>query len=247
MPIAEFLFHAGLNRFLSPAQRARRFACACAVDASVKHMIEALGVPHTEVELILCNGRPVEFAERIRAGDRIDVYPYDALPVMRITQPLRHPPPARFIADAHLGKLARQLRMFGFDVLYRNDYSDAEVARIAASEQRIVLTRDRDLLIRREIEHGCFLRPTTSVEQLREILLRFGLVGSVKAFSRCLACNAPLQPVEKVHVEGRVPPQSLAVYHDFRECSGCARVYWEGSHMARMRVDVKRVLDLCAP
>lgn len=245
MAIAYFRFYAELNDFLAPCQRQRTFSHPCSRDATVKHMIEALGVPHTEVALILVNGESVDFSHRLQDGERVSVYSCFATIDVNSLTCLR---PAtsgasKFIADAHLGQLAKQLRMLGFDVLYRNDYSDAEVARIAASEERIVLTRDRDLLIRKKIVHGCYLHAVSSDAQLIEVVSRFSLAQAARAFSRCLACNGELKPVEKNKVEHRVPQHSRQFYKQFYECQGCSQVYWEGSHVSRMRLRVARMLE----
>lgn len=244
MVTAQFRFYAELNDFLAPALRQRSFTTPCSRDATVKHMIEALGVPHTEVDLICVDGEPVDFSHRLKDGERVSVYPFFALIDIGPVQKLRPPPmrPERFIADAHLGQLAKHLRMLGFDVLYRNDYSDAEVARIAATEDRIVLTRDRDLLIRKEIVRGCFLHAVGCDAQLLEVVMRFRLAPSVRAFSRCLSCNGSLREVDKNAVEHRVPPHSREVYERFSECEDCEQVYWEGSHVARMRARMDRML-----
>lgn len=242
MASAEFRFHAELNCFLSPAHREHWFAHPCSRDATVKHMIEALGVPHTEVELIIVNGVSVDFSYRLQDGDRVDVYPNCIQSKAAYRVRLRQPHGERFVADAHLGQLARKLRMLGFDVLYRNDYSDMELARIAVEHQRIVLTRDRDLLIRKEIEHGCYVHAIASDAQLIEVLTRFKLLPAMRVFSRCLTCNGELRAVAKQDVEHRVPPYSRALYHSFYECCGCAHVYWEGSHVDRMRMHLEQVL-----
>jgi uncharacterized protein len=245
---AHFRFYAELNDFLAPALRQQRFSRVCSRDASVKHMIEAFGVPHTEVELILVNGEPVDFSHRLRDGERISIYPSFVELGIASPVPLRPPAPGkRFIADAHLGLLAKHLRMLGFDVLYRNDYSDAEVARIAADEGRIVLTRDRDLLIRKEIVHGCYLHTLAADQQVQEVIRRFDLAPSVRALSRCLTCNGVLRVVEKSAVAHRVPQHSRHVYERFYECDCCAQVYWEGSHVVRMRARVARMLRLEQP
>ncbi|MFA5083511.1 MAG: Mut7-C RNAse domain-containing protein, partial [Hydrogenophilaceae bacterium] len=122
MVTASFRFYEELNDFLTPERRYRSFTCTCARDASIKHQIEALGVPHTEVELILFNGESVGFERRLEEGDRIAVYPrfeaFDVTPLLKLRErPLRE---TRFVADAHLGGLARLLRMTGFDTLYDN-------------------------------------------------------------------------------------------------------------------------------
>lgn len=244
METAEFRFYAELNRFLTPAHRQQSFIHPLSRDATVKHMIEALGVPHTEVELILVNGESVDFSHRLRHGERVSVYPWfrtlDVGPVTKV--PGRSLHSGKFIADAHLGQLAKNLRMLGFDVLYRNDYSDAEVVRIAVEEDRSVLTRDRDLLIRKEVVVGCYLHAVAGEEQVAEVVMRFRLTGNARAFSRCLNCNGVLKAVEKSAVADRVPMHSRQFYDRFFECDACARIYWEGSHVARMRARIVRML-----
>jgi uncharacterized protein with PIN domain len=242
--IASFRFYAELNNFLGPHQRQRRFDHPCARDASVKHMIEALGVPHTEVGMILVNGSAVGFGHRLGDGDAVSVYPAFSRCDVGTGSLLRSPPSGgcRFVADAHLGLLARQLRMLGFDALYRNDYRDAEVAEISAAEDRIVLTRDRDLLIRKEIVHGCYLHATACPGQVTEVLVRYRLARAARVFTRCLDCNGVLHGVPKAAVAHRVPAASRQVYERFYECTGCAKVYWEGSHVQRMRQQVQRLL-----
>ncbi|MEN3365261.1 MAG: uncharacterized protein V7606_2535 [Burkholderiales bacterium] len=241
-----FRFYAELNRFLAPCYRQQDFSYPLSRDATVKHMIEALGVPHTEIELILVNGESVDFAYRLRQDERVSVYPYfgtlDITPLTRLRSKREHN--RTFIADAHLGQLAKHLRMLGFDVLYRNDYSDAEVVRIAVEEERIVLTRDRDLLIRKEIERGCYVHAISLNEQVGEVVTRFRLTGNARAFSRCLSCNGMLRLVEKSMVADRVPQHSRQFYDRFFECDACARVYWEGSHVTRMRQRIAGMLGL---
>ena len=244
MATAHFRFYAELNNFLAPSHRQRSFSHPLSRDATVKHMIEALGVPHTEVELIRIDGVAVDFSHRLQDGERVSVYPaftsIDIHPSVRLRPEMEAP--GRFIADAHLGQLAKSLRMLGFDVLYRNDYSDAEVARIAAEEDRVVLTRDRDLLIRKEIVRGCYLHAVDAETQMAEVIVRFKLAPHVRAFSRCLTCNGELRAVDKQKVVHRVPQHSRQFYERFFECAGCAQVYWEGSHVARMRARVEQML-----
>ncbi|HJV83377.1 DUF5615 family PIN-like protein [Noviherbaspirillum sp.] len=244
MATAHFRFYAELNDFLAPWQRQQTFPYPLSRDASVKHMIEVLGVPHTEVELILVDGASVDFSWRLHDGEHVSVYPgfssIDVTPLVRLRPATKGM--ARFIADAHLGQLAKHLRMLGFDVLYRNDYSDAEVARVAADEDRIVLTRDRDLLIRKEIVRGCYLHSRSSDAQVMEVISRYDLTQSARAFSRCLTCGGELKQIDKEVVGHRVPLHSREFYERFFECQGCSRVYWEGSHVERMRSRVARML-----
>lgn len=234
---ATFRFYEELNDFLARPLRGRAFESACAPTATTKHMIEALGVPHTEVELILVNGDSVGFDRVLADGDRVAVYPkfeaLDVTPLLRVRErPLRT---VRFVADAHLGGLAQLLRLAGFDTLYDNHFADAEIEALAASQERIVLTRDRELLKRRTITHGCYVRALKPQTQLREIIDRLDLAGSVRAFRLCLSCNAPLRRIDKVQAEGRAPEGVLERHAQFVTCDVCQRVFWEGSHWKRMR------------
>ncbi|NEX60473.1 Mut7-C RNAse domain-containing protein [Noviherbaspirillum galbum] len=239
---ASFRFFAELNDFLPPRERGQRVGHACPPDASVKHMIEALGVPHTEVQRILVNGAAAGFGHRLQDGDEVAIYPAAGAEEGAVLLRPPQPDPPRFIADAHLGQLAKYLRMLGFDVLYRNDYDDAEVARIAAADNRIVLSRDRDLLIRKEILHGCYLHAVDTDAQIAEVVARYRLAASARALTRCLGCNGLLRKVEKDKVEHRVPAHSRSAHERFFECEACLQVYWEGSHVARMRRRVAAML-----
>jgi len=235
--IATFRFYEELNDFLPPARRKREFSVPCARAATAKHMIEALGVPHTEVEVVLVNGESVGFDRVLRDGDRVAVYPkfeaLDVTPLLRVREaPLRT---TRFLADAHLGGLARLLRLAGFDTLYENGLPDAQIESRAREDGRIVLTRDRELLKRRGITHGCFVRALRPREQLREVIERLDLARSLRPFSRCLACNAALAPIDKSAVCDRLPPNVRECHDRFTACTGCGRIYWEGSHWRRMR------------
>jgi hypothetical protein len=209
-------------------------------------MIEALGVPHTEVELVLVNGESVEFRQLLHDGDRVAVYPkfeaLDITPLLRVRErPLRQ---LRFVADAHLGGLARLLRMAGFDTLYDNRFEDAQIAAIAGDEGRIVLTRDRELLKRRQITHGCYVHPLRSEQQLRFVFERLDLARSMRPFSLCLHCNTALRPIEAAQAASRVPPAVLARYRRFVTCDRCGRIYWEGDHWRRMRATLDGVLGV---
>jgi uncharacterized protein with PIN domain len=232
-----FRFYEELNGFLPAERRRHEFSCACARAATTKHMIEALGVPHTEVELVLVNGESVGFERLLAEGDRVAVYPkfesLDIRPLLRVReQPLRL---LRFIADVHLGGLAHLLRMAGFDTLYDQNFADAQIAELAASEGRIVLTRDRELLKRRIITHGCYVHALKPALQLRELFERLDLAGSARPFSLCLHCNLPLREVDKDEVLDRLPPRVRVLYRRFLTCDCCRRVFWEGSHWRSMR------------
>jgi uncharacterized protein with PIN domain len=237
MTTATFRFYEELNAFIAPERRGRAFAARCARAATTKHMIEALGVPHTEVDLVLVNGQSVGFDRLIADGDRVAVYPkfeaFDITPLLRVRErPLRD---TRFVADAHLGGLAHLLRMTGFDTLYDNHYHDDEIERLAHAEGRIVLTRDRELLKRRDITHGCYVHALRSEAQLREMFDRLDLARSARPFTRCLSCNAPLRPIDAAHAAPQVPTRVRAAHQRFVTCDGCGRIFWEGSHWRRMR------------
>ena len=167
---AYFRFYADLNEFLPAKWRQMTFAYpAYDGSQSVKHLIESIGPPHTEVELILVNGEVVSFDYPVQPGNRISVYPFftslNGTPLGQL-RPFT-PNPAKFLLDNHLGRLARYLRLFGFDTLYfHNQFDDAGLAQIAFEQNRILLSRDRGLLKRSRVIHGCCLRTRDSKEQL---------------------------------------------------------------------------------
>jgi uncharacterized protein with PIN domain len=239
-----FRFYAELNDFLPAARRQIPFCHAFEGRVSIKHLIEALGVPHPEVDLVLANGRSVDFSYLVQDGDRISVYPVfeslDITPLVHLRpQPLRE---TRFVLDTHLGRLAAYLRMLGFDTVYRNDTADEELARISSQEGRILLTRDRGLLKRGVVTHGYCMRETAPRRQLLEVLRRFDLFQAVTPFSRCLRCNGTLQPVAKEAISHRLPSRTRLYYDEFSICGECNQIYWKGSHYQRMRQFIERVL-----
>jgi len=230
-------FYEELNDFLPLARRKVGFVHEFRRRASVKDMIEALGVPHTEIELILVNGRSVDFTHIVRDGDQISVYPMfeslDIGPLVRVRpRPLRV---SRFVLDVHLGKLARYLRLLGFDALYRNDYADAELAAVAGVERRVLLTRDRDLLKRAVVTHGYYVRATDPRRQVEEVVDRLDLCGAIQPLQRCTRCNGLLAVAPKTQVWDRLPPRTRHLVESFWECGACGHLYWEGSHMPRIR------------
>jgi uncharacterized protein with PIN domain len=231
MSTASFRFHGELGNFLSRDRRQRAFAYRCARAASLKNAIEALGVPHTEVGALEVNGEPATLQRTVREGDAVHVYPRgpetEAVPV--------------FLADAHLGGLARFLRMLGFDTLHDNAFADELIRRIARAEGRIVLTRDRELLKCREIARGCYVHALEPQAQLREVAARYRLGERARPFTLCLKCNLPLEVVARSAVAPRLPPKVLEEQREFSRCPGCQRVYWPGSHYRRMRRALEQV------
>lgn len=240
---AFFRFYAELNEFLPPERRFTAFPLDFIDSATVKDRVEALGVPHTEIDLILINGEPADFKRRVADGDRISVYPVfeslDIAPVERLRpEPLRDP---RFVLDTHLGRLAANLRMIGFDAIYRNDFRDEELAAISDSERRILLTRDVGLLKRSAVTRGYFVRQTDSRKQLAEVAARFDLARLARPFTRCMRRNALLAPAAKSDVARDLPPRIAEAFSEFQRCPVCLRVYWKGTHYERMAQLINRL------
>ena len=245
---AWFRFYAELNDHLAPDQQYQTIERSFFVPGAVKDAIESFGVPHTEVELILINGESADFSHVVRNGDRVAVYPvFESIDVrseLRVRpQPLRD---LKFVLDVHLGKLAGYLRMLGFDAEYANSATDPELVRIASSQQRVLLTRDRRLLMHNAVTRGYWLRQTESRRQLAEVIRRFDLAAAARPFTRCMTCNSVFHPADRTQVLHRIPPRTAELHDHFLECSGCGRVYWQGSHYRRMRgwIDVLLQCDL---
>jgi uncharacterized protein len=235
--------YAELNDFLPPELRAVAARRPFRSHQTVKDVIEALGIPHTEVDLVLVNGEPVGFGHRPSPGDRISVYPMferiDVGPVNRLRpQPLREP---RFVLDVHLGRLARLLRLLGFDARWSNDMDDCTLAAVSETEHRILLTSDRGLLKRRRVTHGLFVRPGPPVEQAAEVVRRLDLADRIAPFTRCLRCGGELAAVPKSEVEDQLEPLTRRYVDEFHRCRACGHVYWRGSHHEQLRHLVDQV------
>jgi uncharacterized protein len=202
---------------------------------SVKDAVEACGVPHTEVDLLLVNGVSVPFDALLEPGDRVAVYPpFRSLDVDAVSLVRPAPVPPRFVLDVHLGRLAALLRLVGFDTHYANDLDDDELAARAAAGPRWLLTRDRGLLMRRVITHGYLVRATQPRQQLNEVAQRFGLGSALAPFTRCARCNGLLAPVAKAVINHRLEPATRAEHDTFVQCRDCRQVYWRGSHTAAL-------------
>lgn len=239
----EFRFYEELNDYLRPGLRKRTLTRSIADTPSVKDAIEALGVPHTEIDLILVDGRSVRFDYKLRGGERVAVYPeferFDITPIHRLrSRPLRIP---RFVADAHLGTLARYLRLLGFDTLYDTGLQDAELAGLTARERRILLTRDVGLLKRKAVERGHWLRATDPERQIEEVVDALQLTRALHPFTRCMTCNGRLAPVTRGRVAGLVPPRVYRRCRAFTRCRNCQRIYWRGTHYVRLQRMVARL------
>lgn len=232
-----------LNDFLPVPRRQHAFTYAFTVPGSVKDALESLGIPHPEIDLLLVNGEPVGFERVLADGDRVAAYPRFRRLDVSGASPVHIPPPAdpRFVLDGHLGRLARYLRLLGLDTTHRPQADDEALATRAAAEDRILLTRDLDLLKRRVVRRGYRVRATDPRQQVIEVVRRFDLAGHLAPFTRCLTCGERLVPAGAEEVTGKVPPGVVARYPAYHRCPGCERVYWPGSHHRRLSSLVEEV------
>lgn len=243
-------FYEELNDFIPKAMRKRDTECEFPNRRSVKDLVESLGVPHTEVDLILVNGQSVDFSHIVKHGDRISVYPvFETLPVRNVTRlrplPLRDP---KFLCDVHLGKLARRLRLLGLDVRFDPHAEDAELIETARAEGRILLTRDRRLLMHNAVTRGIFVQHNDADAQTKELLDRLDLREECKPFTRCTVCNGRLRALTEDETRSgpmrdRIPERILQACTTFTVCLDCGRVYWKGSHYDKLDAVVHDLLD----
>jgi uncharacterized protein len=219
-----------LRLFLSAAHRGDEVGLTPDGTSSLGHVVEALGVPLTEVGRLVVaapGGLPAEVRPSHRPG------PGDVVVVEPVRRPQRVEPwPPRFLLDVHLGTLARRLRVLGIDAAYDNAAHDDALVRVAATQQRVLLTKDRGLLRRRALERGAYVHGSQPDEQLRDVLERF--VPPLAPYTRCTACNGPLEPVAKETVLDVLEPGTRRRYDRFSRCADCGAVYWRGAHAARL-------------
>ncbi|GFG73290.1 Mut7-C RNAse domain-containing protein [Mycobacterium botniense] len=237
--------YAELNDFLQPEWRGMTVRQPFRTHQTVKDVLEAMGIPHTEVDLILVNGDPVHFAHRPAIGDRIAAYPvFEALDIGATARlrpvPLRDP---RFVVDINLGRLARLLRLLGFDVWWSNTADDQTLVDISLSQQRILLTRDRGLLKRRVLTHGLFVHAEHPEQQTLEVIRRLDLRQRLAPLTRCVRCNGSLATVTKDEVIAQLEPLTRRYYNQFSRCSQCKQIYWAGSHYTRLMRLVERLRE----
>lgn len=238
---ATFRFYGDLNDFVPTRRRGVASEHVLPEPTTVKDATEAQGVPHVEVGSVLVDGEPVGLDRRLRGGERVAVYPRFMFlePDEPAAPPL--PDPRRFALDGHLGALARRLRLLGFDTWYRPQVDDADLARVAVDEGRILLTRDLGLLKRGALVLGAWVRATDPDQQVLEVVDRFSLGDRLAPFTRCLRCNATLRPAGVVEVEAGVPPLARSAHTTFRACTGCGRLYWRGSHVPALDATIGAV------
>ncbi|MBC5992008.1 hypothetical protein H8S84_04065 [Pontibacter sp. SD6] len=247
--VATITFHGNLQDFLRPAVKRVPVAYTFAETQSVKDAIEAIGVPHTEVAVILRGEDPLNFFARLNPGDELHIYPHEQSRKWPEGYCLiENPPrPYKFILDVHLGTLAKALRMLGFDTCYQKQFADAEIAQIARDQERIVLTRDIGLLKQKIIKHGYWLRSQHTTEQLQEVIVRYKLQEQFEPFMRCLRCNTVVSAVPKEDVLDKLPPKTRLYFNEFYKCIPCDKVYWKGSHYEHMQQEIAKLLQKHEP
>jgi len=213
---------------------------------SVKDVIESCGVPHPEVDLILVNGEPVDFSYPIAKDADIDLYSVQSQRPLFKEKRLQARSIMRFVADGHLGTLARSLRLLGFDVAYERQAQDRQLLRVMESEDRALLTRDRRLLMHAIVRNGYCPRSQNADDQTIEVIRRFHLFDSIAPFTRCLRCNAPLQKIVKADVIEKLEPLTKIYYEEFRRCTGCRQIYWAGSHFSKLQQRLEKIRVHCS-
>ena len=238
--------HGDLDFFLRSEARGQRIERSLSEKTSVKDVIESCGVPHPEVDLILVNGQPVDFDYAIKGDADIELYPVGTGTPPFKEQRLQTTTVSKFVADGHLGTLARNLRLLGFDVAYNSQAEDRQLLTVMERENRALLTRDRRLLMHTVVRTGYCPRSQNADEQTVEVIRRFDLLRSLAPFTRCLRCNAPLQKVSKAEVIERLEPLTKIYYEQFRRCTGCGQVYWAGSHFSKLQKRLETIRASCS-
>jgi len=213
---------------------------------TIKDILEGIGVPHTEVYFLLKNNQPINFNYLVKNGDSISAYPiFKTINIESSQKTLRKkfPYQPKFIADAHLGKLVSYLRILGFDTLYYNDYGDKFLADKSAKENRILLTKDHGLLMRKKVKYGYYIRNDNPQKQLSEVIHRYDLKEYINKSSRCPKCNHLLESIRKEKIIDRLEPKTKKYYNEFYICTNCDQIYWKGSHFKRINKMVEKIKD----
>lgn len=224
--------YAGLNFFLPKKFRQRLIQLKLNGNPSVKDVIESVGVPHTEIELVLINNCLTVLDQQVKENDRISVYPffYQLEIANSEKSAIKMPDKIKFILDVHLGKLNNMLRILGFDCYYRNNLDDDEIIDIAYNEERIILSRDLGIFKNNKVKYGYFPRSQDPKIQLKEILERYNLKTKIKPLSRCIKCNGDIQIIEKEKIIDGLEEKTKLFFNEFYICNNCKKTYWKGSH-----------------
>lgn len=249
MPKIFIRFYDELNFFIPEDMRKRDVEVPFKDRRSVKDVIESMGVPHVEVDIILVNGASVDFSYIVNDNDRISVFPvFGSLDISGVTRLTLSPlDDTKFVLDVHLRKLARTMRLLGFDADYEDDRDDDVLAVIAATENRILLTCDRQLLMRKIVPRGIIVRSRNPEQQIIEVIGRLGLRNLVNPLTRCVECNglireADINTPEFKLRKNEIPEGVLEWCTEYFICNSCGRLYWHGSHYDKLKVKVTRML-----
>ena len=228
-------FEGELRDHLEQAPPDGAVALELELPAGLRDVVQSLRVPHPECGVVTVNGDVRSWDSKVADGDEIAV---------SARYPLAEPPPdRRFLLDDHLGKLARHLRLLGLDVEHEPGVDDAGLARRSVADGRLLLTRDRGLLMRASLREGRFIRSIEPTQQAIEVLRAFALTTEVAPFTRCLECNAVLVTATLEEIADQIPASAANRYDRFRSCPGCRRVYWEGTHVDRLRERIRLILE----
>jgi uncharacterized protein with PIN domain len=238
-------FYEELNDFLPKDKKKIRFSYTFYGKPTLKDTIESLGIPHSEIDLIIVNGKSKRFNYHLKNGDEIAVYPmfesFDITPLIKLRpKPLRK---IKFILDIQLGKLTRNLRLLGIDSFYNNTMTDEKIVECSIKNKRIILTRDIGLLKRKTVTHGYWIRNTNPDLQTIEIINRFDIKNLVNSFTRCLHCNGKLVTQDKISIKNQLLPKTIKYYNKFFKCRDCDKIYWQGSHYDKMVQKIKTWLE----
>jgi uncharacterized protein with PIN domain len=233
--------HGDLDYFVRSGARGRRVERRLGEKTSVKDVIESCGVPHPEVDLILVNGQAADFDYAITSDADVELYPAGKTCLYSKYKRLQSITSQSFVADGHLGRLTRNLRLLGFDVAYHPKAEDRQLLGIMQRENRALLTRDRRLLMHAVVKTGYCPRSQNAEKQTVEVIRRFDLLNSIAPFTRCLRCNAPLQKVSKAEIAERLEPLTKIYYEQFRRCTDCGQIYWAGSHFSKLQKRIGQI------
>ena len=233
-----------LDFFLRRTRACRNIERRLPEKTSVKDVIESCGIPHPEIDLILVNGEAVDFNFGVASDVEIEVYPAGKQYTQFSEQRLQVSKIRQFVADGHLGKLTRNLRLLGLDVAYHPQAHDRQLLDVMKREYRALLTRDRRLLMHAIVETGYCPRSQNPDEQTIEVIRRFDLFTLIVPFTRCLRCNAPLQRVAKADIIAKLEPLTRIYYQEFRCCTGCGQIYWPGSHFEKLQNQIGVIQSL---
>ena len=233
--------HGDLDFFVRPRARGRSIERSLSEKTAVKDVIEGCGVPHSEIDLILVNGSPVDFYYGVASAADIELYPAGTRSTQFEEKRLQVATTSTFVADGHLGRLARNLRLLGFDVAYDPYANDQQLLRIMERENRALLTRDRRLLMHAVVKTAYYPRSQNAEEQTVEVIRRFNLLDSIAPFRRCIRCNGPLESVSKAEIVERLEPLTNIYYERFQRCTKCGQIYWPGSHFSKLQERLEQI------